>query len=196
MLCETGPSTILAFALNGIVALMTALSFAEMSSMFPESGGAYTFAKKVLTVRAAFGVGWVLWFAYIVAGVLYALGFAEYAVLALSELLQATSGAAPSWLRRRAVLSTLAVAAMIGYSLLLIRKTEGGGQVETIGKLVVFAVLLLLGAIGLASSEAAMLDLTCRRAELQDGMDVLDLGCGWGSLSLWIAERFPLKQRR
>jgi APA family basic amino acid/polyamine antiporter len=151
---ETGPSTILAFALNGIVALMTALSFAEMSSMFPESGGAYTFAKKVLTVRAAFGVGWVLWFAYIVAGVLYALGFAEYAVLALSELLQATSGAVPSWLRRRAVLSTLAVAAMIGYSLLLIRKTEGGGQFETIGKLVVFAVLLLLGAMGLASSGA------------------------------------------
>jgi len=150
---ETGPSAILAFALNGIVALMTALSFAEMSSMFPESGGAYTFAKKVLTVRAAFGVGWVLWFAYIVAGVLYALGFAEYAVLALSELLEATSGAAPSWLRRRAVLSAVAVSAMIGYSLLLIRKTAGGGQLETIGKLVVFAVLLVLGAWGLASSE-------------------------------------------
>ena len=70
----TGPSAILAFALNGVVAVITALSFAEMSSMFPESGGAYTFAKKVLTVRAAFVVGWVLWFAYIVAGVLYALG--------------------------------------------------------------------------------------------------------------------------
>ena len=71
-LAETGPAALVAFALNGIVAVLTALSFAEMSSMFPESGGAYTFAKKVLTVRAAFGVGWVLWFAYIVAGVLYA----------------------------------------------------------------------------------------------------------------------------
>lgn len=36
-----------------------------------------------------------------------------------------------------------------------------------------------------------MLCLTCQRAELQDGMDVLDLGCGWGSLSLWIAEKYP-----
>jgi amino acid transporter len=149
---ETGPSAILAFALNGLIAVMTALSFAEMSSMFPESGGAYTFAKKVLTVRAAFGVGWVLWFAYIVAGVLYALGFAEYAVLAIGEAFEATTGRAPPWLHRRAVLSTLAVGATGMYSILLVRKSEGGGQVETVGKLIVFAVLLLLGAWALGRS--------------------------------------------
>lgn len=43
----------------------------------------------------------------------------------------------------------------------------------------------------LAEAEEAMLDLFCQRAELQDGMEVLDLGCGWGSLSLWIAQRYP-----
>ena len=42
----------------------------------------------------------------------------------------------------------------------------------------------------LDAAEEAMLDLTCRRAELNDGMDVLDLGCGWGSLSGWIAENY------
>jgi len=42
-----------------------------------------------------------------------------------------------------------------------------------------------------AESEVAMLDLTCRRAELADGQDVLELGCGWGSLTLWMAERYP-----
>ena len=36
-----------------------------------------------------------------------------------------------------------------------------------------------------------MLALTCERAQVQDGMDILDLGCGWGSLSLWLAERYP-----
>ena len=36
-----------------------------------------------------------------------------------------------------------------------------------------------------------MLDLTCRRAEIEDGQSILDLGCGWGSLSLYMAERFP-----
>ena len=149
---ETGPSTILAFALNGAIAVMTALSFAEMASMFPESGGAYTFAKKVLTVRAAFGMGWVLWFAYIVAGVLYALGFAEYAVLAIGELLQATNGSEPAWLHKRATLSVLAVAATGAYSLLAVRKSEGGGRLETIGKLVLFVVLLLAGGWALGTS--------------------------------------------
>jgi cyclopropane-fatty-acyl-phospholipid synthase len=43
----------------------------------------------------------------------------------------------------------------------------------------------------LAEAEEAMLALTCERAQLADGMDILDLGCGWGSLSLWIGEHFP-----
>ncbi len=43
----------------------------------------------------------------------------------------------------------------------------------------------------LAEAEEAMLDLTCRRACLEDGQDVLELGCGWGSLSLFMARRFP-----
>jgi len=42
----------------------------------------------------------------------------------------------------------------------------------------------------LDEAEAAMLALSCERAALQDGMRVLDLGCGWGSLSLWIARHF------
>lgn len=47
------------------------------------------------------------------------------------------------------------------------------------------------GVSGLDDAEAAMLDLTCKRAELKDGQTVLELGCGWGSLSLWMAEKFP-----
>lgn len=47
------------------------------------------------------------------------------------------------------------------------------------------------GVNTLDEAEEAMLQLTCARARLRDGMDVLDLGCGWGSLSLWIAEHFP-----
>ncbi len=141
----TGPSAIVAFALNGVVAVLTALSFAEMSASFPESGGAYTFAKKVLTVRAAFAVGWVLWFAYIVAGVLYALGFAEYAAAAIDDLWSALIGAPPEWLRSRATLVSLALIASAGYALSLIRKASGGGQAETIGKMVLFVFLIAAG---------------------------------------------------
>ena len=47
------------------------------------------------------------------------------------------------------------------------------------------------GVTGLAEAEEAMLALTCERAGVEDGMEILDLGCGWGSLSLWLAERYP-----
>lgn len=47
------------------------------------------------------------------------------------------------------------------------------------------------GVNTLAAAEEAMLALTCERAEIQDGMTVLDLGCGWGSMTFWLAERYP-----
>src|SRR5689334_11492393 len=43
----------------------------------------------------------------------------------------------------------------------------------------------------LGDAEARMLALSASRADLQDGQRVLELGCGWGSLSLWMARRFP-----
>ena len=45
-----------------------------------------------------------------------------------------------------------------------------------------------------AESEEAMLALTCDRAELADGQRILELGCGWGSLTLWMAEHYPNAQ--
>lgn len=47
------------------------------------------------------------------------------------------------------------------------------------------------GAANLEQAEEASLRQVCQRAELRDGMDVLELGCGWGSLSLWILEHYP-----
>jgi cyclopropane-fatty-acyl-phospholipid synthase len=47
------------------------------------------------------------------------------------------------------------------------------------------------GVTSLDAAEEAMLDLTCRRAGLADGQEILELGCGWGSLTLWMAEQYP-----
>lgn len=47
------------------------------------------------------------------------------------------------------------------------------------------------GVDTLDAAEAAMLELYAERASLRDGMRVLDLGSGWGSFSLWLAERHP-----
>lgn len=141
----TGPGALVAFLLNGLLAFMTALSFAEVSTRFPESGGVYTFAKKLLSVRAAFGVGWILWFAYIVAGVLYALGFASYAV----ELCRVLFGPHP-WLESRTTVVLFALAPTAYYASSLIREAAGGGQWATWGKVVVFAIVATIGLVQLA----------------------------------------------
>jgi cyclopropane-fatty-acyl-phospholipid synthase len=44
---------------------------------------------------------------------------------------------------------------------------------------------------GLDDAEEAMLALTCERAGIVDGQDILELGCGWGSLTLWMSQRYP-----
>ena len=43
----------------------------------------------------------------------------------------------------------------------------------------------------LEEAEAAALAATCERAGLADGQRILELGCGWGSLTLWMAQRYP-----
>lgn len=47
------------------------------------------------------------------------------------------------------------------------------------------------GAESLAEAEEAMLALYAERAELADDQSILELGCGWGSLTLWMAQRYP-----
>jgi APA family basic amino acid/polyamine antiporter len=142
---SAGPSAILAFGLNGLIALMTALSFAELAATFPENGGAYMYARKVLGVRPAFAVGWILCLAYIVAGVLYALGFAEYGLACVAEL---WPGPSPAFVHARWLTLTVAVSAVLAYTISLIRKTDGKGDLATWGKVVVFVVLI---AVGLAT---------------------------------------------
>ncbi len=48
-----------------------------------------------------------------------------------------------------------------------------------------------VGANTLADAEAAALHETCRHAQLGEGQSILELGCGWGSLTLWMADRYP-----
>ncbi|MDT0140078.1 cyclopropane-fatty-acyl-phospholipid synthase family protein [Acidovorax sp. PRC11] len=47
------------------------------------------------------------------------------------------------------------------------------------------------GAVTLEQAEEAALAETCAHADLQDGQRILELGCGWGSLTLWMAARYP-----
>ena len=139
----TGPSAIAVFAVNGLLAFITALSFAEMASVFPESGGTYTFARKVFSVETAFTVGWVVWFASIVAGVLYALGFGSFAVVLLEKIW--TVETLPVYLVGRSGVMLFGLVATLYYAMVLYRKSGDSGQWATVGKVVVFVVLIVGG---------------------------------------------------
>ncbi|MBU4495948.1 MAG: APC family permease, partial [Acidobacteria bacterium] len=78
---EAGPGgVLLTFSLNGVIAIFTALSYAELSSAIPRAGGAYNFARLAFGRGPSFIAGWMEWFASSVAGSLYAVTFAIYTV--------------------------------------------------------------------------------------------------------------------
>ncbi|MBW1789172.1 MAG: amino acid permease [Deltaproteobacteria bacterium] len=82
-----GPGgVILTFALNAVIALFTAMSYAELSSAVPRAGGAYNFARIGFGRGTSFLAGWMEWFASSVAGSLYAVTFALYTVNYLVQL--------------------------------------------------------------------------------------------------------------
>ena len=141
-----GPGAIVAFALNGVIAMLTVASFAYLARRFPESGGIYAYAKKVLSIEVAFVVGWVVWFASILAGVLYSLGFAAFAAEGLTRGLPLL-GMSAEWTQGAPLRAALALAAILLYAATLVQRAAGGGHAATIGKVVVFAILIVAGTV-------------------------------------------------
>jgi amino acid transporter/nucleotide-binding universal stress UspA family protein len=80
-----GPGLILAFLLNGVVTLFTAMAYAELGSCFHDAGGGYLWVKEGLPRWNGFLAGWMSWFAHAVACSLYALGFGAYFGYVLKE---------------------------------------------------------------------------------------------------------------
>lgn len=140
-----GPAAMVAFAINGMIALLTVLSLGEMASKFPESGGTYTYAKKVLSVEAAFGVGWIVWFASIVAAVLYAVGFGYFALVMVSDIWRALGNRPPDWLNQPTSATVLAVVTTVGLSTRLMWSSASGGHWVNVGKVIVFMLLVIGG---------------------------------------------------
>jgi basic amino acid/polyamine antiporter, APA family len=141
---EAGPAALLAFALNGAIAFLTAGSFAELATRFPENGGQYLYARRTFSVQAAFGVGWVMTFAHVVAAVLYALGFGVYAVAAMEALVPGVIDILPP--RALRILTLACALGGTGYYLLrLLRGSAAGGSLENVLKLAAFGILIVAG---------------------------------------------------
>ena len=68
----------LAFCLSAIIALLTGLSYAELSSMFPKAGAEYDYVTNAFNSRLAFVIGWLVFLSGVLAAATVALGFAGY----------------------------------------------------------------------------------------------------------------------
>ncbi len=152
----TGPSAALVFLANGVIAYLTAMSFAELATSFPRSGGTYVFAKTVLSVEAAFLVGWVVWFASISAAALYAIGFAQFFFDLLLHL--GWFGEAGP-LGRYWTFKLFALAAVLVYTLRLSRQSGAGAAVfENVLKVGFFGVIIVMGSWAALTGESRPVD--------------------------------------
>jgi APA family basic amino acid/polyamine antiporter len=73
-----GGAVLIAFIINGVITLFTAMAYAELGSAMPEAGGGYLWVREGLPRPNAFISGWMAWLAHSIAGSLYAVGFASF----------------------------------------------------------------------------------------------------------------------
>lgn len=145
---QAGPAAVIAFALNGVVTLFTALSYAELSSAIPEAGGGYSFVKKVMPNAVAFAAGWMLWFAYIVACSLYARAFGSFFLEFFDQQLPAVTHALVGLIGHDLTVSVLTICIGVLFIAVNIIGTQASGQAEniiTLAKLVVLGVFIFFG---------------------------------------------------
>lgn len=152
---------LLTFALNGLIAMFTAMSYAELSSAIPRAGGAYNFARIGFGRGPAFLGGWMEWFASSVAGSLYAYTLAIYTLRCLVEwgVMGAVSGlpgmgwfgllAEPGAARTMAERVVASAVALIFLHVNMRGASETGkiGAVFTLGQTLFLIVVGIIGVV-------------------------------------------------
>ncbi|MCF7975910.1 MAG: amino acid permease [Phycisphaerae bacterium] len=149
---KAGPGgVVLTFAFNGLLAVFTAMSFAELSSAIPRAGGAYNFARIGFGRRASFLAGWMEWFASSVAGSMYAMTFSIYTILFIKSVILGVEQADTSSI-------TLAERGLAVVTALLFIYINYRGASETgkIGAIITVGQTIFVVAIGLVGVFTAL----------------------------------------
>jgi APA family basic amino acid/polyamine antiporter len=145
---EAGPAALLAFALNGLVTLLTALSYAELASAYPKSGGGYAYIAKAFPGPVGFASGWMLWFCYIVACALYALGFGSYFWEFMQRYFSPLADLVFSLAGHNAPVLMITALVSIIFILVNMRGTAVTGNVEniiTMAKIIILGIFIAYG---------------------------------------------------
>jgi Amino acid transporters len=151
-----GPAAIIVFALNGVVTAFTGLSYAELAASISKSGGGYAFVREIFDDFASFLMGWMLWFAYMIAGALYALGFAPNFL----ELLHVYGHVPPPDQVGGVVVPVigtipaaflLAFVAVLGLVAVNAVSTAASGSAETVFTIIKVSILVVFVGFGITS---------------------------------------------
>ena len=143
-----GPALVLAFALNGVVTLFTAMVYAELGSCFPEAGGGYLWVKQGLGGVLGFQSGWMSWFAHMLAGSLYSLGFGAYAAHLLTS-----AGVVIGGLSEHQLAKALAVIVILTFTYINrqgVSETGLVGNIITVTKIALLGLFIIFGLIAIA----------------------------------------------
>ena len=139
-----GAAVLIAFIINGIITLFTAMAYAELGSAMPEAGGGYLWVREGLPRPNAFISGWMAWLAHSIAGSLYAVGFASF-LTSLLEMLglvvtEPLLGIIP-------IDKLMAVACVAAFTYINIKGTSETGKT---GNIITFIQLGTIGALIIA----------------------------------------------
>jgi len=138
-----GPGgVVLTFVLNGVIAIMTACSYAELASAIPHTGGAYNYTRIGFGRGTSFLAGWMEWFASSVAGSLYAVTFAIYIIRYLDIL------GLISWTGLSTPVLEKSVAVLIALLFVYINY-RGASETGKVGAFFTFGQTLFLVVIGI-----------------------------------------------
>ena len=143
-----GPALIIAFLLNGVITLFTALTYAELGSALPATGGGYKWIREGLPRPNAYLSGWMAWFAHTIAGSLYAVAFGTFFghLLESAEIIDNSTGIPLDKL--------FAAIAIIIFAFVNIRGSSHTGKV---GSAITFSQLAIIAALIIAALAAMTL---------------------------------------
>ncbi|MGW5957248.1 amino acid permease [Methylorubrum thiocyanatum] len=154
---KAGPAVILSFAIAGVICACAALAYAEMATMIPVSGSAYTYSYVVLGEGLAWIIGWSLILEYSLVVSAVAVGWSGYA----APLLQSYLGVPKALMQgpdAGGIVNLPAVAIIVVVAVLLLRGTRESATVNAALVLVKIAALAVFVAFALPAFDAAHLE--------------------------------------
>jgi len=146
----TGPSLVLAFFLNFIVTLFTAMAYVELGSALPETGGGYLWVRHAMKDPWGFLGGWLSWFGHTIVGSFYIFGFGLGAVVFL-ETATARTDLVIFGLGEDALTRLFAVLGAGIFITLNYRGTKITGRSETFVTLTLLAIVVVFIVFGLGA---------------------------------------------